>query len=127
MGLRLHTTNNPGPAAHPAKNATAGPGLPSNPEKATRRSPIVGANATAEHAELAGVSTVLSELTCLALHRPGLGAAVAEIAAYYDELAVVHEHLAATAASIEDRECELALADRAHTHADVLRTAWGEW
>lgn len=64
---------------------------------------------------------MLSELTCLALHRPGLDAAVAEIAAYYEELAGVHEHLAAAATSIKERESELTLAARAQLHADVLR------
>lgn len=83
---------------------------------------MVGAHATAGRG---GVSTVLSELTCLALHRPGLDAAVAEVAAYYEELAEVHEHLAADADSIEERQQELALADHAHTHADVLRTNGG--
>lgn len=48
MTLRLYETSNPGPAAHSAKNDTAGPGLPSNPGRATERNPMVGAIAAAD-------------------------------------------------------------------------------
>lgn len=66
------------------------------------------------------MSSVLSELTCLALHRPGLTAAVAEVSAYYAELAQVHEHLAEAAHTSAERDHELALAAAAQHHADVL-------
>lgn len=56
----------------------------------------------------------LSELTCLSLHRPGAGATAPELAVFYDELAGVHEHLAAEATTHADRELELALAATAH-------------
>lgn len=70
---------------------------------------------------------MLSELTCLALHRPGLDAAVAEIAAYYEELAGVHEHLAEGAHTTAERDNELELAAAAQHRADVLRADGGEW
>lgn len=66
------------------------------------------------------MSSVLSKLTCLQLHRPGLTAAVVEVAAYFAELALVHEHLADTARTTAERDHELGLAAAAQHRADVL-------
>lgn len=41
------------------------------------------------------MSGALSELTCLGLHRPGLNAAPAVVAAWFERVAVVHNRLAA--------------------------------
>lgn len=62
------------------------------------------------------MSTTLSELTVLHLHRPDARASARVVAAFYEELALVHEHLAAEAGGDESAR-ELALAAHARAHA----------
>lgn len=65
------------------------------------------------------MSGALSELTCLGLHRPGPNAAPAALAAWFERVAVVHDHLAAEssgpAAVLERR-----LAAASHQRAKAL-------
>lgn len=65
----------------------------------------------------------LSELTCLQLHRPGLHAAAEQVAAYYDELAEVHEQLAREARTVDEHLDEIARATKAHHRALELRAS----
>jgi len=63
----------------------------------------------------------LSELTCLSLRRPGTEAPAAELAAYMERIATVHEHLAADCRGGE-AATEHRLAAAYHRHARELRT-----
>lgn len=67
------------------------------------------------------MSATLSELTCMCLHRPGPDARPDELAGWFDELATVHEHLAAEVTDDAERAHELALAASASRHAHTLR------
>ncbi|MGH3517593.1 MAG: hypothetical protein ACRDQ7_09315 [Haloechinothrix sp.] len=62
------------------------------------------------------MTSALSELTSLCLARPGCGADRCELAAWFDRLAVVHEHLAAESHGAE-AESERRLAAAAHGRA----------
>lgn len=75
------------------------------------------------HHETPRRASTLSELTCLGLHRPGRDATAAQLAAYYGELATVHQHLAAEAATVADRRRELELAGRISDRATALMAA----
>lgn len=57
-------TNDPGPAAHPAKNVTAGPGLPNPSDEYMRRNTMVGTHAYPEPAPVTtdGVLIVAEDL-----------------------------------------------------------------
>lgn len=96
-------TNNPLPIAAPIE---LGPRQEDRPprrttSRATRRP---GFNA-------------LSEMTVLALHRPGPDAAADTVAAWYDAKERLHAQLAAE----DDSDAELGYAVDAHEHADRLR------
>jgi len=67
------------------------------------------------------MTSTLSELTCLQLHRPGASAAPAAWAAWFDELAHVHEHLAAESRDPCVTATERRLARTAHLRAALLR------
>lgn len=62
---------------------------------------------------------VLSELTCLALHRPPAAASHGEQAAYVERLAVAMRHLAAEASPAE-AAIERRIAAAHHRHARAL-------
>lgn len=68
------------------------------------------------------MTSVLSELTCLSLRRPGPDATPRDLALFYDEIGRVREHLAAAASTAGEREHELALAESARHHARTLRS-----
>lgn len=65
------------------------------------------------------MTSTLSELTCLHLNRPGAAATAADLASFYDAIAVVHEHLATDSAGT-DAVRERFLATRAHARAHDL-------
>lgn len=67
------------------------------------------------------MTSTLSELTCLQLHRPAVSAGPAAWAVWLDELAHVHEHLAAEAHDPRVAATERRLACTAHHRAALLR------
>ncbi|MPY99435.1 MAG: hypothetical protein GEU97_15805 [Actinophytocola sp.] len=67
------------------------------------------------------MTSALSELTCLQLHRPAASAAPAAWAVWFDELVHVHEHLAAEARDPHVVATERRLARTAHRRASLLR------
>lgn len=67
------------------------------------------------------MSGALSELTCLSLRRPGMDAPAADLAAYIERIAAVHEHLAADCRGVE-AATEHRLAAAYHRHDRELRT-----
>jgi len=68
------------------------------------------------------MSSVLSELTCLAINRPAIDAPASVVAGYYAALAAVHEHLAAEAHNPAERDRERTFAASARRHAARLLT-----
>lgn len=62
---------------------------------------------------------VLSELTCLGLHRPGPDAAPVVLAAWFERVAVVHDRLAAESSGAE-AALERRLAAQSHQRAKAL-------
>lgn len=67
------------------------------------------------------MTSTLSELTCLQLHRPAESASPTAWAAWFDELARVHEHLAAEIQDPASAAVERSLAEAAHDRAARLR------
>lgn len=64
--------------------------------------------------------SVLSEMTRLALSRPGVHATTVEIAEWYEAKARLHEHIAVGSAE-PDADRERGYAVQAHAHAQQLR------
>lgn len=64
--------------------------------------------------------TTLIELERLHWQRPSLHAPAADVAAWYEAKAAVHEHLATEARDELSRTRELDFADRARTRARLL-------
>lgn len=66
--------------------------------------------------------SVLSALTCLGLRRPDLAATPSQVASFYDELASLHDRLAAEAVARGEHDRELRLAAVARRHVrEVIR------
>lgn len=67
---------------------------------------------------------VLSELTCLVLHRPGADADAAEVARFYAHLATANDNLADQASDPTEQARERGYAVAARDHAARLLTSW---
>lgn len=66
------------------------------------------------------MSAVLSELTCLAMRRPGADAAPVDVARFYTAMATVHEHLATESRTTTEQAAEHAYAAAARRRAARL-------